>query len=153
MRLSFLQLAVKYQTTCISCNSHHIAVMSVYRFSSNPFQRFSNTFQHFKSSTFGGFNMGNMGSFGGHNPLTYFLEHCQESHARDIASRMGVSVQNIQFTTVSDASNKTKIKAYIDAPNASNEQIKQLAESVAKECPMAKFNHMMGNDDVEWIKR
>ena len=126
---------------------------SVSRFSTNPFGKFNNTFQHFKSVTFGSnFNIGNV-NFGGQNPFKYFLEMCQESHARDIAQRMGLSVNNIEFKTINEGNNTQKIKAYIDAPNASKEQIKELAKSVAQECPMAKFNNIIGNDHVEWVKR
>eukprot|EP01084_Bolivina_argentea_P158979 276898_1 len=157
--------------------------ISRYHFSSNRFDNFWKSFENYKSETISGFrqnietfnknsshgggtggffgnmskglgNVGNMGKgFGGKNPLQWFLEHCQESHARDIATRMGLSVNNIEFKTTIDANNQTKIKAYIDAPNASEEQLKQLSSKVSTECPMSKVNNMLGNDDVQWVKK
>lgn len=132
-------------------------------FSSNPFDKFQNTFQHFKSVSFGGissfrgsintFGFGNgNGMNGGGHSFTYFLEMCQEAHAREIASRMGLSVNNIEFKTVNNG-DKSQIKAFIDAPNATEEQLAELEQSVTEECPMAKFNQMMGNERVQWIKK
>ena len=133
------------------------------QFSTNRFDQFRNTFQHFKSASFGGvssfkgsintFGFGfGKGNGGGGNPFSHFLEMCQESHAREIASRMGLSVNNIEFKTVGEG-NKSQIKAYIDAPNATDQQLAELEQSVSEECPMAKFNQMMGNERVQWVKK
>mmetsp|Transcript_1358 Transcript_1358/g.1824 ORF Transcript_1358/g.1824 Transcript_1358/m.1824 type:complete len:154 (-) Transcript_1358:64-525(-) len=126
--------------------------------------RLNNTFQHFKSMgfgignnsspnnngfniKFGGFNSGNGPSgFGG--IMDWMLEHCQQSHASDIARRLNIQVNNIKFEK-----HNNKTVAYIDAPNATHDQVKQLESMVKNECPMARINSMAGNDDIEWKKR
>ena len=120
----------------------------------------SQSFMKHVHISFGGNNGMQFGNsnpdFGGSggNVFQSMLEMCQESHARDIAQRMGLSVNHIKFKAVNDGDNrKKKMRAYIDAPNMDDRQLATLNAKVKQECPMAKFGSMLGKDThIEWVK-
>jgi len=90
------------------------------------------------------------GGFGGlpRKFLKGFLENCHKSHALQIARQEGINLRSINFDT-SDANSP---KALIDAPGASEDEIKRLGARVRDECPMTGLNRAAGGKDVEFVK-
>jgi hypothetical protein len=62
-------------------------------------------------------------------------------------------LNNIQFKQQQNEGISDSVVAYIDAPNASQEQIESLGNAVLAECPMARMNSLMGGRNVTWKKR
>eukprot|EP01084_Bolivina_argentea_P304785 526467_1 len=81
-----------------------------------------------------------------YNPFFwYYYEQCQKKHAFYIAQELGLSINDIHFDK-----NKAYINSNLPIPQ---QKINELANRVKKECPMAKFNDILGNDDTEWIQQ
>jgi hypothetical protein len=80
------------------------------------------------------------------------LEWCSQAHAHEIARRMNVDLQNIQFQTAKDGS----CVVFVDAPKATPAQIEALGEAVQEECPVARFRktRLAGkeNEKMMWVK-
>ena len=109
------------------------------------------------SSSFGGNGMNFSGPFGGgfgHNPFgdgsggsgggggggsggffNQMLEWCSQAHARDVAQRMNINLQDVKFHYMPDG----QVRVQVTAPSATEEQIKQLGQRVQEECPIARF--------------
>ena len=95
----------------------------------------------------GGFGGGGGGG-GPNNFLDQMLEWCSMNHARDIARRQGIDLRDIKFHHLPDGG----VKVQVEAPNATEEQVKQLGERVAEECPIARFRKATAahNKKMEW---
>eukprot|EP00760_Papus_ankaliazontas_P014925 PhM_4_TR1617/c0_g1_i1/m.5206 len=81
------------------------------------------------------------------------LQQCSQAHAAEIAVELGVDVRSVkvQFESVKQSDPKAvkdeqKVVAYIDAPQATEEEMEMVVSRIRKECPMAQ---RMG-DGVEW---
>lgn len=82
------------------------------------------------------------------NAFLQAMKHCEEAHAHAIAQNMGIDFKGIQFRV-----EKNKVISLIDAPNASQEKVKLLAERIEQECPMAMANNFMKQFEIEWRKK
>jgi hypothetical protein len=100
----------------------------------------------------GGGNNGPFGGGGGPGGMfDKMLEWCSQSHAQDIARRMGINLQNIQFETQKDGS----VKVSVEAPGATPQQIEELGRAVQEECPIARYRKTSmkeGQKSMEWVK-
>lgn len=109
----------------------------------------SNGFASFGSSLGGGNGSGGvLNSF-----LNKALEWCSTSHAYDIARQEGIDVKDIKFEHLKDGN----IQVFIDAPNASQQQIERLGERVEVECPVARMRKMkvVGKNNtpkMKWLR-
>ncbi|KAH9577468.1 OsmC/Ohr family [Trypanosoma melophagium] len=81
------------------------------------------------------------------------LQHCAASHAAEVAVEEGIDVKNVSMRlekkTVKNGTqvgHENVVVGYIDAPNASEEQVMAFAEKLQKRCPVA--NAMEGK--IEW---
>lgn len=102
---------------------------------------------------FGGFpGFGGSGSGGwGGGMFDQMLEWCSKHHAMDIARRQGIDVKDIHFKF----DGKGGVTVQVDAPNASQQQIKQLGEAVQQECPVAKYRKASiksNAQEMQWIQ-
>jgi hypothetical protein len=101
-----------------------------------------------KGGSFG--NMGGGSPFGG--PLGGLmdkaLEWCSESHARNIASEMGVDLRSIKFEKTPEGG----MNVMVDAPNATPLQIEHLGKRVQEECPVARFRKTQVNSPQQAMK-
>ncbi|CAJ1018863.1 hypothetical protein, conserved [Leishmania lindenbergi] len=107
-------------------------------------------------SIFDGFGGGGGGSgFPPGGPLGGFLdralEWCSESHARDIASEMGVDLREIRFEKTPEGG----MNVMVDAPKATPLQIEQLGKRVQEECPVARFRKTQVSSpkqEMKWVQ-
>lgn len=123
--------------------------------------------------SFGGF-FGSVGSSGGSSGFKSFgsslggengpggvlnsfmnkaLEWCSTSHAHDIARQEGIDMKDIRFEYLKDGS----VRVFIEAPNATQQQIERLGERVEAECPVARFRKakVEGKGDgakMKWLR-
>ncbi|ORC93550.1 uncharacterized protein TM35_000014270 [Trypanosoma theileri] len=81
------------------------------------------------------------------------LQHCTASHAAEVAVEQGIDVKNVTMRlekkTVKNGTqvgHENVVVGYIDAPNASEEEVMAFAEKLEKRCPVA--NSMEGR--IEW---
>jgi len=92
------------------------------------------------------------------------LQQCSNAHAAAIATEMGMDVRSVRIelagatqngTAGAEKSNESavphesKVVAYIEAPQATEEEVVMFAQRLQKECPMAR---QMGSS-VEWRKK
>ncbi|KAH8607375.1 putative OsmC like protein [Trypanosoma vivax] len=79
------------------------------------------------------------------------LQHCTASHAAEVAVEQGIDLKNVTLQVekrkaASQVGSETVVVGYIDAPNASEEEIMAFAEKIQKRCPMANAMH----ERIEW---
>lgn len=108
-------------------------------FRGNPFSNGGT----FGSGPFGGGGGGGPGGF-----IDQMLEWCSRSHAHDIAQRMGIGLKDVKFHYMPDGS----VRVQVEAPGATEEEIKQLGDKVQEECPVARFRKTMVKKEhrMEW---
>ena len=79
------------------------------------------------------------------------LQNCANAHAAEIATELGIDVHSLHISyETEEATSKSAIKneqrvkagsrvvAYIEAPNANDEQLEVLEKRIRKECPVAR---------------
>lgn len=64
------------------------------------------------------------------------LEWCMRSHAYGVAQRQGIDLRDIHFEFNKETGQTT---VHVDAPNATQAQIEAFGQTVAEECPVARF--------------
>ncbi|PWU98856.1 hypothetical protein C3747_225g12 [Trypanosoma cruzi] len=79
------------------------------------------------------------------------LQHCAASHAAEVAVEQGIDVKNVTMRleknkTGTQVGHETVVVGYIDAPNASEEDVMAFAEKLQMRCPVA--NSM--RERIEW---
>jgi hypothetical protein len=93
--------------------------------------------------------------------MVSLIQHCTAAHAAEVAVEQGIDVKSVNVVledikaenASSEAANETRsgslregqtVVGYIDAPNATDEEVMQYAERLTKACPAANTmkNHM-----------
>ncbi|KAG5484492.1 hypothetical protein LSCM1_07863 [Leishmania martiniquensis] len=122
--------------------------------SSSPFSNKGGSSGGTGSGIFSGFGGGSGGLPPG-GPLGELLdkalEWCSESHARDIASEMGVDLRDIRFEKTPEGG----MNVMVDAPMATPLQIEQLGKRVQEECPVARFRKTQVSSpkqEMKWLQ-
>ncbi|KPA82198.1 hypothetical protein ABB37_03320 [Leptomonas pyrrhocoris] len=77
------------------------------------------------------------------------LQHCTASHAAEVALEQGIDVKDVQMVlekaaAANSVGYENVVVGYIDAPNASREEVMAFAEKLHKACPVAHSMH------IEW---
>ena len=72
------------------------------------------------------------------------LESCAIAHAAEVAADMGIDVSSIHFveagqnmSALGKNEQKSGVIAYIEAPNATDEDLDVFVRRIKKECPVA----------------
>ena len=86
------------------------------------------------------------------------LESCAIAHAAEVAAEMNIDVPSINFVEETKAngslaeesvSQKRTVTAYIEAPNANEEEFVEFVQRIRKECPVTR---QMG-DDIQFRRK
>ena len=77
------------------------------------------------------------------------VQHCTAAHAAEVAVEQGIDVKNVSIVTEKSAlGQETVVVGYIDAPQASEEEVMAYAEKLEKACPAAQLHGR-----IEWRQR
>lgn len=74
------------------------------------------------------------------------VQHCARAHMAEVAVELGIDVRNVNIVTeTASVTEGTKVVGYIEAPNASREEVMAFAAKLQKACPAAAMH-----GEIEW---